>query len=136
MNFAWQQSHVTMNTFLWVLQVFAAVVFTYSGLMKSTKSREYLVSIGQTGVDGLSYPVIRFIAIAELLGVIGLIVPCAANIAPVLTPMAATGFCIIMLIAAPIHYSRGEMRSIGVNVMLFLICAVIAFMRFRELVYG
>lgn len=122
-----------MNTLLWICQIFLAIAFSYSGFMKSFKDREYLVSIGQTGVDGLSYPLIRFIGITEILGVIGIIVPWLTKILPVLTPVTALCFAIIMVFAAPIHYKRKELTSVGVNVVLFFISVFVAYMRFLQL---
>ena len=122
-----------MNTFVWICQVLLAFAFTYSGIMKSTQSRERLVSIGQTGVDGLSYPLIRFIGISEILGVIGLFLPWLTKILPILTPIAALCFAIIMVLAAPIHYKRKEYASIGVNVLLFVISIWVAYFRFSQL---
>ena len=122
-----------MNTFVWIGQVFLAIAFSYSGIMKTTQSRERLVSIGQTGVDGLSYPLIRFIGFSEIIGVIGIIVPWLTNIYPVLTPITALCFALIMVFAAPIHYRRKEFPSMGVNVVLFVISMFVAYMRFSQL---
>jgi uncharacterized membrane protein YphA (DoxX/SURF4 family) len=123
-----------MNTLIWILQIYIAILFGYSGLMKGTQNREYLVSIGQTGVDNLPYPLIRGIAALEILGVIGIILPWALQILPILTPVSAIGFAIIMLLAAGIHYKRKEYKSvIGINLTTFLICILIAYIRFNEL---
>lgn len=123
-----------MNTIVWILQIYIAALFTYSGIMKATQRREYLVRIGQTGVANLPYRVIRGIAVMELLGAIGLILPWAVWIYPVLTPISAIGFALIMLFAAPIHYKRKEYRSVfGVNLTTFLICVFIAYIRIQQL---
>lgn len=123
-----------MNILLWILQVYVAILFTYSGMMKATQNREHLVRIGQTGVEHLSYPQIRSIAIIELLGIVGLILPWALQVYPVLTPMAALGFAVTMIIAARIHYKRGEYKAVvGINLSTFLICVFIAIFRFKSL---
>src|SRR4051812_10055796 len=100
-----------MNTVLWISQVFLAIVFTYSGWMKSTQPERKLVEIGQTGVEGLPMLFIRFIGISELAGATGLIVPWASHILPVLTPLSAICLGIIMVPAASIHYKRSEKKS-------------------------
>jgi DoxX-like family len=46
--------------------------------------------------------------VVELLGAIGLILPAALDIAPVLTPMAATGLAILMALAMNTHHRRRE----------------------------
>lgn len=125
-----------MNTFLWALQIFLAITFSYSGVMKSTQSRERLVKIGQTGVDNLPYSLIRLIGFTEMLGVVGIILPIAVNILPILTPVTAICFALIMLLAAPIHFKRREFKSIMINVTLFEISAFVAYMRLCQLVGG
>jgi uncharacterized membrane protein YphA (DoxX/SURF4 family) len=122
-----------MNTFLWGCQLFLAFLFSYSGFMKSTQGREKLVSMGQTGVDGLSYPLIRLIGITELLGALGIIFPWATHILPLLTPLAALGFALIMLLAAPIHVKRKEFAAAAFNVFVCCISIWIAYMRFSQL---
>lgn len=124
-----------MNTVIWILQIFLAITFGYSGIMKSTQRRERLVSIGQTGVEHLSYPLIRFIGISEILGAIGIIVPWAVKILPILTPIIAVCFAAIMVLAAPIHYKRKEMKSVGINVSFFIFSALVAYIRFAGLVH-
>ena len=122
-----------MNTILWACQLFLALLFSYSGLMKSTQNRERLVSIGQTGVDGLSYPLIRFIGITEILGALGIILPWATHILPLLTPLAALGFALIMVLAAPIHVKRKEFPTAAFNIFVCCMSIWVAYMRFLEL---
>ena len=122
-----------MNIALWSLQIILAITFGYSGLMKATKKREYLVSVGQTGIENLSYPVIRFIGISELLGAIGIVLPWWLMIVPVLTPVTAVCFAMIMLLAAPIHYRRKEMKAVGINLSFFFVSVFVAYMRFAQL---
>lgn len=122
-----------MNTTLWIFQGFLAVVFLYSGIMKSTQRREKLVSIGQTGVANLTYPVIRLIGISEILGAAGLVLPLATGIWPFLTPLAAACFAVIMLLAAPIHYKRAEFKSVAFNIFLLLLSLAVGYFRSMEL---
>lgn len=91
------------------------------------------MSIGQTGVDGLSYPFIRFIGIIEILGALGIILPQGLDILPILTPLVALCFAVIMVLAAPIHYKRKEYKSVILNVSLLVISLLVACMRFLEL---
>lgn len=122
-----------MNAILWILQGLLAVTFFYSGLMKSTRSEQWLITHGQTGVVGLPAMSIKLIGISELLGVLGLIFPWALNIVPVLTPISASGFALIMILAAPIHYRLNEPKNVGVNITLFLLSTFVAYGRFGAL---
>ena len=118
-----------MNTLLWVCQVLLAFVFLYSGGMKSTQSEARLVAIGQTGVEGLPMSLIRFIGLAELMGVIGLTVPTWSGVLPVVTPIAALCLGLIMPPAAVIHYRRNEMLPVALNMFILLLCLFVAYGR-------
>ncbi|HVI47887.1 MAG TPA: DoxX family protein [Chitinophaga sp.] len=122
-----------MNTLLWTLQAFLAATFLYSGIMKSTQQREKLMSVGQTGVANLTYPEIRLIGITEILGAVGIIVPWAIRVLPVLTPVASLCFAIIMIFAVRIHYRRKEFASVTFNIVLFCMGVFVAYMRFAAL---
>ncbi|MBD2754964.1 DoxX family protein [Spirosoma validum] len=119
-----------MNTALWISQAFLAIVFGYSGWMKSTRSAPELVAMGQTGVEHLSIPLIRFIGLSELLGTVGLLIPWYTQIMPILTPVAAICLGLIMLPAGVIHYQRNEKRTVWLNVTILLLCAFVAYGRF------
>lgn len=75
----------------------------------------------------------RFIGIAELAGAIGLVAPAATRIAPMLTPMAALGLLVVMVLAAGFHVLRGELHAVPVNVVLGSLAAFVAWGRLRKL---
>ena len=75
---------------------------------------------------------VRFIGAAEVLGAVGLILPALLRIKPILTPIAALGIATVMLFAIFFHGSRGENSAIGMNVVLILIAALIAWGRFKK----
>jgi len=111
-----------MNIALWIAQGLLALVFLTSGIAKSSMGKERLIASGQTGVAPFPLPFIRVIGAAEILGAIGLILPGATRIAPVLTPVAAAGLALIMVGAAFSHWSLGERKqALAVNLVLFLI---------------
>lgn len=120
-----------MNTLLWSCQVLLALAFGYSGLCKSIYSEATLVARkGQTGVAGLPHAFIRIIGITEILGMVGIIVPWWTGIAPILTPISAFGFALIMVFAAPIHYKRKEPKNVVNNLILLAIAIFTAYGRF------
>ena len=109
---------------LWVLQILLGVMFTMSGAMKATQpTGEMAVKMGMSG--GL----MLFIGVSEILGGLGLILPSATRIMPKLTPLAAVGLAVIMVLAAAFHASRGEFGSIGVCAVLGGLFAFIAYGR-------
>lgn len=118
-----------MNTTLWVLQSIIAFVFMYSGINKSIFSEQKLVASGQTGVEGLPLPLIRFIGISEILGAVGITIPLLLHIFPTLTIISAICFAVIMVPAARIHYKRHEYRNVFINSIIFFVCIFIAYGR-------
>ena len=118
-----------MNVFLWTLQALLALLFLGSGIAKSLMSKERMLATGQTGAAAMPLGFVRFIAICETLGAVGLVAPQALRIHTELTPLAATGFAIIMAGAAVVHYRIHEFKPIVVNAVLFCLCVVIAYGR-------
>ena len=125
-----------MNTLLWSCQLFTAIIFLYSGINKSFLSQQALVAKGQTGVTGLHAGIIRFIGITEVLGAFGLVFPWWLHVAPVLTPVSAIGFAVIMALAAITHFrlamrtgKKKELMNIGTNVILLVLVLMIAWGR-------
>lgn len=77
-------------------------------------------------VKEVSRGFVAFIGIAELLGVLVLILPQATNIAPVLTPIAAIGLAAIVLFGAVFHAQRKEYKEIGVNIVFLALAVLVA----------
>ncbi len=118
-----------MNVFIWILQGVLAAVFLFAGVMKATRPKSQLQS-QMPWVEDFSPGVVKFIGTVEILAAIGLVLPAALDIAPILTPIAATGLCVQMVLAAATHTRRKEPQAIVVNAVLFVIAAVIAWARF------
>jgi uncharacterized membrane protein YphA (DoxX/SURF4 family) len=120
--------HRALHYGLWFAQVLLAVVFAATGFMKLTISPADLM---QKMPAGLTLPValIRFIGVAEVAGVIGLILPSATRILPVLTPVAAGALALVMALAAILHASRGELTSLAVVLVLGAIAVFVSWGR-------
>jgi hypothetical protein len=118
-----------MNVFLWIVQGILAAMFALSGASKAVQPKETLAQKYEWMYD-VSQPTIRFIGIAEVLGAIGLILPAATAIAPVLTPVAATGLAVLMLLAAALHVRRKETRGVWVTAILVALAVLVAWGRF------
>jgi uncharacterized membrane protein YphA (DoxX/SURF4 family) len=121
-----------MNTTWWIAQGLLSVVFLFSGIFKGTQSKERLLQAGQTGVARYGLPVIRFIAACEILGALGVTLPWLTGIAPVLTPVAAAGLGIIMVLAARVHAQQREPQNVATNLVLLAVCGSVAVVRFAE----
>ncbi len=103
-----QKTSKGLHISLWVVQALLAAAFGMVGFMKTTAPAEQLVQSGMSYVNSYGVGMARFIGISELLGAIGLILPAALRVKPVLTPLAAVGIAIIMLLACAYHISNSE----------------------------
>jgi uncharacterized membrane protein YphA (DoxX/SURF4 family) len=118
-----------MNVFLWILQAVLAAMFAKAGAKKSTQPKDKLVE-KLPWVADFSPATVRFIGIVEFAAALGLILPAATDIAPVLTPLAATGLVVVMILAAITHARRKEPSAIAFNAVLLALAAVVAWGRF------
>ncbi|WP_030464428.1 DoxX family protein [Kitasatospora sp. NRRL B-11411] len=119
-----------MNITLWIIAAVLALAFTASGLMKLSQSREKLVASGMGWAADVPPGAIKALGATQVLGALGLVLPAATDIAPVLVPWAATGLAVTMVGAAAVHLRRGEAKSLPVNLVLFALAVVVAWGRF------
>jgi hypothetical protein len=70
--------------------------------------------------DGL----VRTLGVLEVLGALGLILPPLTGIAPALALAAAIGLALIQVGGVSLHLSRGEVKVIGLNVLLLILAGV------------
>lgn len=66
----------------------------------------------------------------EVLGAVGLILPAALDIAPILTPLAATGLGVTMILAVAVHIRRKEYGPALFPLFLLILSAIVAWGRF------
>ncbi|MDT5259780.1 MAG: hypothetical protein QOD10_4860 [Mycobacterium sp.] len=119
-----------MNLALWIIAIVLAVGFVASGLLKIVRTKEQLVASGFGWAQDYSPSTIRLIGLAEILGAIGLILPAALHIAPILVPLAAVGLALVMAGAAVVHARRKEWPFIAVNAVLLALAVIVAWGRF------
>jgi uncharacterized membrane protein YphA (DoxX/SURF4 family) len=121
-----------MNTLLWIAQALLAVAFLYSGINKAFLPKEEVIAKGQTGIVDIPRPGVRWIGASEILGSIGIIIPWALNILPILTPITAVCFAAIMTMAVPIHHRLNEPRNVITNLFLLALALFVSWFRFRQ----
>ncbi|GLP83607.1 DoxX family protein [Mycobacterium antarcticum] len=123
-----------MNTTLWVLQAILAAIFVMSGTAKSFMTKQRMLQTGQTGVAPFPLSIIRIVAVLEIVGALGLILPWLTENVRVLTPLAATGLALVMVGAAVSHWSLREFKQVfGVNLVLFAMLTIVVIGRYSEL---
>ena len=118
-----------MDTALWIIQIFLALSFATTGLLKLTQPRERLAP-KLAWVEDFSDAQVKAIGGLELAGAIGLVLPPALDVAPVLVPLAAAGLVLTMIGAAATHLRRGEPSFLPLNLILGALALFVAIMRF------
>lgn len=96
-----------MITF-WIVAGLLCIPMVLFGGMKVVKSRDELRTFGMLWVDDYSARQVQLIGVAEVLGAIGVIVPTATGILPVLAPIAAACLGVLMLGAFFVHLKRKD----------------------------
>ena len=117
----------TMNILLWVLQVFAALLYGASSVMKVFMFDK--VSEGVPSFGALPRKAWMALGILELVCTVGLIVPAAFRWQPALTVVAATVLAIESLVFVGVHVKYREFPPIILSGVLGLLMAFIAYGR-------
>jgi hypothetical protein len=116
-----------MNIVLWILQVLLAAEFVFHGWIFLFPPAD-LVDI----INANYAPWFRiFLGAAEWLGAAGLILPGITRIMPWFIPLASLGLAIVSGSATVYHLSRGETSSAIMTAVLFVLCAFVAYMRWK-----
>ena len=116
-----------MNLALWIVQGLLALLFLFSGGMKVFAFDRFKKMAEKRSPEhglGFSAPLARFIGVSELAGSLGLVLPQATGTAQWLTPLAALGLAVIMVLAT-IHHRRRREPATVTAVLLVLALAVL-----------
>ncbi|HKP14610.1 MAG TPA: DoxX family protein [Gemmatimonadaceae bacterium] len=116
---------------VWLVQLLLAAAFLLVGHTHAIGPIDMAVARAPW-VASLPVALVRFIGVAELAGALGLLLPAATRILPMLTPLAAAGLAMMMALAIPFHLVRGETSAILINVVLGSLAAFVAWTRTRR----
>jgi DoxX-like protein len=122
-----------LNLPLWIVAGILAVAFLVAGSTKVFVPKEKLAGMGGAAsrwVEDFSPGALKAIAAVEYLAAIGLIVPAALGIAPVLVPLAATGAALLFAGAVIMRLRRGERATIIGDLVYLAMAAFVAWGRF------
>jgi hypothetical protein len=121
-----------LNRALWIVAALLAVELLFSSA-KIIVPKEKLATTGGAAtkwVGDFSQGALRVIGVLELLGAVGLILPAAIGIAPVLVPLAATGAVLLFVGAVIMRLRRGERATILIDLTNLAMAAFVAWGRF------
>jgi uncharacterized membrane protein YphA (DoxX/SURF4 family) len=98
--------------------------------MKLIRPREELVRTMGAWVEDFSDNQVKGIGLLEIAAAVGLIVPAALDILPILTPLAAAGIVLLMIGAARVHIRRRDYGELRPNIIIGLLALAVAVLRF------
>lgn len=115
-----------MKIAVWIASALLALEFLVVGAGKLLTPGPELEHAAQ----GVPLALLRIAGTAEVLGALGLLLPAATRIIPVLTPVAATGLVLTMVGATITNLSVGQPISAIGTTVLGVIAAFVAWARF------
>jgi uncharacterized membrane protein len=120
-----------MNLTLWIIAGLLAAAFLAGGVIKLTQPKQKLATAPGGGwVEDFSPGAVKAIGALEALAAVGLVLPAATGVAPILVPLAAVGLVLMMTGAIITHLRRHETKVIVVNLVYIALAAFIAWGRF------
>jgi uncharacterized membrane protein YphA (DoxX/SURF4 family) len=120
-----------MNSTLWIIAGVLAAIFLVGGVGKLILPKEKIAATPFGGwVEDFSSSSVKSIGVLEVLAAVGLVVPAAVDVAPVLVPLAAVGLAILMAGAAITHLRRREFKVITANVAYLALASFVIWGRF------
>ena len=120
-----------MNTIVWILQCLLAVMFTFSGLLILLQPKEKIAS-KMPFVNDYSSSMVKLVAFSHITGALGITLPLALGILPILTPIAASCLVVVMILALKYNIGRRDTRSIVTDVVIGILFCFIAYYRFKN----
>ena len=120
-----------MNVTLWITAGLLAAVALVGGVSKAFIPKERLAAqSGGEWVADADVGFVKTLGALELLAAIGLIMPAVLTFAPVMVPVTAVCWVLLMVGAMITHGRRGQMKFVMVNTVYLAIAVFIAWGRF------
>ena len=126
-----------MNVTLWIITGLLATVFAAGGIGKLAIPKDKIATApGGQWVEAFSPGAVKAIGALDLLAAVGLVLPAALGIAPVLVPLAAVGIVLLMAGAVITRLRHGGTKAIPVDAAYLAMAAVVAVARFGSESFG
>ena len=120
-----------MNLALWIVAGLLAAIFILAGTNKLfIPQRKLAKAPGGGWVNDFSPGFIKTLGAVEIVGAVGLILPAALDIVPILAPIAAVGLATIMVGAAIMTSRRQEFKHAVLNLTYLALAIFVAIARF------
>jgi hypothetical protein len=119
-----------MNLSLWIAAGLLAAVALAGGITKTFVPKAKLAaSHGGEWTAGASVGLVKTLGVLELLAAVGLILPAVVNVAPVMVPITAICWVLLMVGAMVTHARLGQPGLAMLNLAYLALAAFIAWGR-------
>ncbi|MCF6476531.1 DoxX family protein [Nonomuraea sp. MG754425] len=126
-----------MNLALWIgTGLLALVALAGGGIKTFTPQEKLAASPGGRWTGDFSAGAVKALGVLEILAAAGLILPAVTGIAPVLVPVTAVCWALLMVGAMITHVRRGEFPFAVLNLVYLVLAAFIAWGRFGPGSFG
>jgi hypothetical protein len=116
-----------MNLALWITAGLLAAVALAGGITKTFVPKERLAAQhGGEWTRDVGAGFVRTLGILELLAAVGLVLPAALDIAPVMVPVTAFAWILLMVGAMVTHGRLGQFKLVIVNSVYLALAAFVA----------
>lgn len=116
-----------MNLALWITAGLLAAVALVGGTTKTFVPKAKLAAQhGGEWTANVSAGFVKTLGVLELLAAVGLILPAALDIAPVMVPVTAICWILLMIGAMITHARLNQPKLVGVNAVYLALAAFIA----------
>ena len=121
-----------MNLTLWIVTGLLAVAYLISGGGKLIMPKEKIATKTPSArwVEDFSAGSVKAIGALEVLAAVGLVLPAALGIVPVLVPLAALGLVMIMVGAVITRIRRHEAKFMVADLVYLALAGFVAWGRF------
>ncbi|MEV6559662.1 DoxX family protein [Nocardia sp. NPDC051756] len=120
-----------MNLALWIAAGVLAVVALAGGITKTFVPKAKLAAAsGGEWTDRVDAGFIKALGVVEILAAVGLILPAVLDIAPVMVPVTAACWVVLMIGAMITHLRDGGWKFAIVNLVYLGIAVFVAWGRF------
>jgi hypothetical protein len=121
---------MNLNLTLWIIAGLLAVAYLVGGAIKLIVPKEKLAAAPGGGwVEHFSAGTVKAIGALEVLAAMGLILPAAIGIAPILVPLAAVGLVSIMVGAVITRLRRHEAKAMVLDLAYLALAGFVAWGR-------
>ena len=119
-----------MDIAVWIVTGIVAFILGGAGASKLVRSKEKILENPNMGwANDFSQSAIRLIGVAEVAGALGLVLPWALDVLPVLTPIAGYALAALMVGALVVHLRRGEYSGLPFVLLLVVAPLFVAIVR-------